>query len=50
MESSKQRLPFYDQSKNDYFVIFTNDELADLMHLSSSSVKRLIDKSIRIAF
>lgn len=50
MESSKQRFSFYDQSQNDYFVIFTNDELADLMHISASSVKRLIDKSIKDGF
>lgn len=50
MESSKQRFSFYDQFQNDYFVIFTNDELADLMHISVSSVKRLIDKSIKDGF
>ena len=50
MESSKQHIAFYDQSQNDYFVIFTNDELATLMHISASSVKRLIDKSVADGF
>ncbi len=50
MASSQQRKAFYDDEQQDYFVIFTNDELADLMHISPSSVKRLIDKSVKNGF
>ena len=46
MESSRQRVNFYSDTYNDYFVIYTYEELANELNLSISSVRRVISNCV----
>lgn len=46
MQSSRQRFSFYDKAKQDYFVIYTYEELSQNLNLSESTIQRLINKSV----
>lgn len=46
MQSSQQRVSFYSQEKQDYFVIYTFDELANKLNISRATVKRVFKEAI----
>lgn len=46
MQSSQQRISFYSQDKQDYFVIYTYQELSQNLNISCATAKRTLKQAI----
>lgn len=50
MNSSRQRINFYSNTRKDYFVIYSCEELAQELNVSSRTISRILQKSIDEGF